>query len=282
MIQRRDLRRPRGAGGGGLGIHDPLDRSEHALAHALIEGANVEFDDGFVRNDVLLGAGLQRADGNHGGLGGGDFARNNSLQPHHRRGRHHHRIDAGLRHRAVRASAEQSDLQTVGRRSDGSGAPGDGPGRSNHDVLAEYDVGFGEALEEAIVDHGLRAFRCLFPRLEYRHQRSPPRFACLREQRGRADEPSHVHVVAAHVPYRHRVPLAVRHLDLAGIGKAGRFLDGQRIHIGAQHHCRPFAVAEQTDDTGFSDPRRHLVTGGAKPVRGQAGCPRLLHGQLGM
>ena len=34
-VERRDLRRLRGARGGGLGIDDPLDRSKHALAHAL-------------------------------------------------------------------------------------------------------------------------------------------------------------------------------------------------------------------------------------------------------
>jgi len=31
---------------------------------------------------------------------------------------------------------------------------------------------------------------------------------------------------------------------------------------------RTIAVAEQADDAGLSDPRRHLITGGAKPVRG--------------
>jgi hypothetical protein len=82
---------------------------------------------------------------------------------------HHHGIDAGLRHRAMRASAEQADLQTVRSRSDSSGAPGDGSGRTNHDMLAEYDDRFGEALEEAIVDHGLRAFRRLFSWLEDWH-----------------------------------------------------------------------------------------------------------------
>ena len=97
-----------------------------------------------------------------------------------------------------------------------------------------------------------------------------------------APEPSHVHVVAAHVPHRHRVPVAVFRHDLAGIGQVGRFLDGKRVHVGAQHDRGPVAVAEQADDAGPAHARRHLVAGGPKPVRGQAGRPRLLHRQLGM
>jgi hypothetical protein len=42
---------------------DPPDRGEHALAHPLVEAAHIELDDGFLRNDVLLGASLQRTDG---------------------------------------------------------------------------------------------------------------------------------------------------------------------------------------------------------------------------
>ena len=89
------------------------------------------------------------------------------------------------------------------------GAPGDGPGRSDHDVLAEHDVRFGEAVEETVVDHRLGAFRRLLRRLEHRHQRPAPRLAGLREQRRRADEPGDMHVVAAHVADRHRLPVAV-------------------------------------------------------------------------
>jgi hypothetical protein len=77
-----------------------------------------------------------------------------------------------------------------------------------------------------------------------------------------------VHIVTAHVTHRHRVPLAVLHLDLAGIGKTGRFLDGQGIHVGAQHHGRTIAVAEQADNACLSDSRRYLITGSAKPFRG--------------
>ena len=55
-IQRRYVRWPGGAGGRGLGVDDPFDRSEHAPAHPLIEAAHVELDDGFVGDTFSLAA----------------------------------------------------------------------------------------------------------------------------------------------------------------------------------------------------------------------------------
>lgn len=111
----RNFRRPGSARGRGFGLDDPLDRGEHALAHPFIEAAHIELNDGLVGNDVLLGASLKRTDGDHGGLGGGEFAGDDGLQAHDRRRRHHHRIDAGLRHRSMRAAPEQSVLQAAAR-----------------------------------------------------------------------------------------------------------------------------------------------------------------------
>jgi hypothetical protein len=45
---------------------------------------------------------------------------------------------------------------------------------------------------------------------------------------------------------------------------------------------RPFTVAQQTDNAGLPDRRRHVVTGDAQPFRRQPACPGLLHRQLGM
>jgi hypothetical protein len=83
--------------------------------------------------------------------------------------RHHHGIDAGLRHRAVRRAPEQTDLQAIGGGSDNPGAPANGPGWPDHDVLAEHDIGLGEAVEEPVIDHCLGAFGRLLRRLEHRH-----------------------------------------------------------------------------------------------------------------
>src|SRR5205814_7509829 len=72
-IDRRDLGWPRRARGRCLGVDDPLDRSEHAFAHALVEGAYVQLDGRFAGDDVLLGPGLQRADRDDRRLGGRDL-----------------------------------------------------------------------------------------------------------------------------------------------------------------------------------------------------------------
>src|SRR5690348_1721907 len=55
-------------------------------------------------------------------------------------GGHHHGVDALLRHRAVRAAAEQRHLPAVPGREHGPGAPADLPGAERHHVLAERDV----------------------------------------------------------------------------------------------------------------------------------------------
>jgi hypothetical protein len=159
-------------------------------------------------------------------------------------------------------------LQAIRSRSDGSGAPGDGSGRANHHMLTKYYNGFRKAFEEAIIDHGLCAFCCLFTRLEHCHQRSSPCITCLCEQCRRSSEPGYVQVVTTHMSHRHRVSLAVLHLDFAGIRKTRRLLDGQGVHVGAQHHGRTVAVAEQADNAGLSDSRRHVITSAAKPIGG--------------
>jgi hypothetical protein len=91
-----------------------------------------------------------------------------------------------------------------------------------------------------------------------------------------------MHVVAAHMPYWHDYPFGVRRRDLAGIGKAGVLGDRQRIHVRAQHHRRPLAVAEQSNHTRLAHPGRHLVPSFPEPVGGDARRSRLVHRQFGM
>jgi hypothetical protein len=149
-------------------------------------------------------------------------------------------------------------------------------------MLAEDHIRFREPFEQPVVDHGLRAFRRLLARLKDRHDGPAPRRPGLGEQFGGAGEPGHVHVVAAHVPDGDGVSVAILRGDLAGIGKPGRFLDGQRVHVGAQHHGRSLAVPEQADHAGLPDACRDFVAGRTKTVCRQSRRARLLHRQLGV
>ena len=121
-------------------------------------------------------------------------------------------------------------------------------------MLAKHDIGRGEAFEQTVVDHGLGALRGFLARLKNGHQGALPGIARLRQQCRRTDQPGDMHVVAAHMSHRHGVPFGIRRCDLAGIGKAGVLGDRQRIHVRAQHHRRPLAVAEQSDHARLADP----------------------------
>jgi hypothetical protein len=79
-----------------------------------------------------------------------------------------------------------------------------------------------------------------------------------------------------------RLALPVHRRRLAGVGKTGRFLNWQRVHVGAQHDGRPLAVSEQAYDTGPADPSRHLVAGCPKTVRHQFRRAGLLHREFGV
>ncbi len=149
-------------------------------------------------------------------------------------------------------------------------------------MLSEDHVGLGEALEEAVVDHRVCSLRYLFRWLEDSQQRSPPRVASQREERGGAHQPSHVHVVAAGVHHRYRFSVAIGGRDLARVGKAGSLLHRQRIHVGPQHDRRAVTVSQYTYDAGLPHSRGHVVSGRAQMIRCYASCPILLHGELGM
>ena len=133
-------------------------------------------------------------------------------------------------------------------------------------MLAEDHIRFREALEQPVVDHGLRAFRRLLAGLKDCHYGPAPRRFGLSEQFGGADEPGYVHVVAAHMTDGDRLSVLILRGDLAGIGKPCRFLDGQRVHVGAQHDGRPLTVSKQADHAGFSDTRCDFKTCSAKMI----------------
>lgn len=72
-------------------------------------------------------ASLQDADRDDRRLVGSHLSGNHSLKPHDSRCSHDNRINGGLRHRPVRATAEQPDLKAVCRRGDGPALPAISP-----------------------------------------------------------------------------------------------------------------------------------------------------------
>ena len=162
--------------------------AEHLAAHRLVEGADREQQFGLVGDDVRHRARVQRADRDHGGVGGRDLPGDDALQPLHGRGGHQHRVDRGLRARAVTALAVQHDAERVGGGERRAGPEPEQPGRDRRDVLAEHHVGHPEPVEQAVVDHRLGALADLLGGLEDEQQRC--RSSCSRSAASSAAAPS--------------------------------------------------------------------------------------------
>jgi hypothetical protein len=149
-------------------------------------------------------------------------------------------------------------------------------------VLAEHHVGPGKAVEEPVIDHGLRPLGGLLGRLEDGQERTAPRIGSPRQERRRPRQARGVHVVAAGVRNRYLLALPVGGRLVADVGQTGLLPDRQGVHVGAQHHGRPLAVLEQTHHPGLTDASSHLEPGRFEPLGRLAGGALLLHGQLGV
>jgi hypothetical protein len=68
---------------------------------------------------------------------------------------------------------------------------------------------------------------------------------------------------------------------VALIGKPGRFLDRQRVHVGANADpLLPLSAREGSDDACSGNARRHLVAPGGELGCDDLACPALLEGEL--
>ncbi len=122
------------------------------------------------------------------------------------------------------ALADDADVELVRRGHDRAGADGEmADGNAGH-VVEAVDLVDAEALHQAVLDHGLAAGAAFFRRLEDHHRRAVE-IAGLGQIARRAEQHGRMAVMAAGV-----------HLagDGRGIGLAGRLLDRQRVHVGAQ------------------------------------------------
>ena len=120
-------------------------------------------------------------------------------------------------------------------------------------VQADDHVGLAEALVEVVGEHGLGAVDGLFGRLADEHERAVPLGFGRGEGAGGADEDGGVDVVAAGVHDADVLAGFGLGHDVAGVGDAGLFDDGQRVHVGADEERGAGAVLEDADDAvGFA------------------------------
>ena len=226
---------------------------------------------GFAGNHVGRVAGVEGADRDHAHLQRRHVARHDGLQRHHDARGGHHRVDRGLRHRAVAALAAHLDDHAVGARHR-EARHGDelALGLARHVVHAEHRLA-GEELQEAVVEHALGAGQAFFGRLE--HQVQVAVEAARRGQVARRGQQHRgVAVVAAGV---HLAEHLARPRLAAGLG------DRQRVHVGAQADVAVGrAGAQRADHAGAAQAAMHLVAPALQSLGHQVGGGVLFVGEL--
>src|SRR5579864_1527891 len=156
------------------------------------------------------------------------------------------------------------------------------PRRQAHDVLPEHAIGLGKTFEEPIVNHGLSALCSLLPWLKDWHQRSMPAIAAFGKKRGRSNQAGHVHVVPTGVRHWHGLAIRAFCRNCTRIGETSSFLDGQRIHVSAQHYGWTFSIAQYTDNARFADCCGDLKPVGLEMIRRNLSGSCLVHRQFGV
>ena len=91
-----------------------------------------------------------------------------------------------------------------------------------------------------------------------------------------------MHVVPAGVCHWHDLAVGAFRRHFAGIRKPGCFLDGQSIHVSAQHYGWTVSVAQYSDNPRLADSCGHLKAVGLEMIRRDLGSPCLVHRQLGV
>jgi hypothetical protein len=138
-------------------------------------------------------------------------------------------------------------------RHEGARACADRPGDAGQHVLGQRNVGGGDSLEQAIVDHALGAVAGLFGRLEERNQGSGPLATVIGHELGHAEQARHVHVVAAGMGHRHLVAGRILAGRSARVGRAGVLPDRQCVQFGSQQYGGPAAIGQDAHHSRTAD-----------------------------
>ena len=202
---------------------EPFDRSFGSDACFLVQRAHSPFDQAAVRDDVVGGASLDRADGYHGWVHRLHLTRDHSLQlrDQHRGG--DQRIDSSVRIGGVTRLAAHDDVEAVGRGKTGPMHIAELTDRHFRMIVegkCEIDLGI---FHQPVVDHGAHSADTFFRRLKHQLDGAGELRGKVLQHRSDAEQRSRVDIVATGV---HQAR------DRAGEWQAGGFLDRQRVHVG--------------------------------------------------
>ncbi len=186
-----------------------------------------------------------------------------------------HRIDGRVRMRAVAALAVDRDLDPVGGGHRRPRGDADAPRRETGPVVQREHLLGREALEEAVLDHRLRAGVALLARLEDQ-VRGAVEIARLVQVARRGEQHRRVTVVTAAVH-----PPVVARL----VRERVLFLHRQRVHVGAEADratARRAAAGHHGDDARATDADVVLDAERREPIGDDLRRPVLLEAQLWM
>src|SRR6185312_1450882 len=270
-------------GGQAVGLGDAgghaADRGQNALADLFLVGAHGEEQGGRVGDDVVFGAGLDRAHRHHRLIEGRGFAADDGLERHHELGGGDDRVLAGLGKRSVGAAPVQRDRDrggaghgVAGRHAHMSG------GEAGGVVQGDDHVGLGKAGVDVVGEQGVGAVDGLLGGLAHENQRAVPLAAQPHHGAGGAEQHGHVDVVAAGVHYGDGGSVVALGGDMAGVGQSGLFGDRERVELAADPERGAGSVAQDGDEAVagpfgvvvMAEVVGDLVAGGAQ-LRGHEG-----------
>ncbi len=263
--------------GPGDALGDPVDRDQQLLPRPLVIGAHRDLEVGAVGDDIVLGPGMEGSDGHHRRRQRPDLAADDRLQSGDDLGADIDRVPARMRRRAMRAYSVDGDVDAVGGAVHQRIGAAHGPGaHSRIDVEGERVIGPGEAGVEAVGEHRPGAADPLLGGLGDEQDRSAPPVLRGRQLAGGADQRGDVDVVAAGMHHRHFEPVDPGLAGRRGISETGLLLHRQPVHVGADQHGRPFAVAHDRDHARSADAFRHRRALGAQRLGEDPGGSVLL------
>ena len=248
-------------------------RGLDAVLRREVEAAHGAGDRNLRRQHVVAVPAFDARDREHRRFARIDAARDDGVQLRDQLARGEDGVGRVMRLRRMAAAAAQHDVEAVGRRHDRAGPRLRLAERQVGPVVQRIDAVAGEAIEQAVLDHGARAALAFLGRLEDEVHRAveAPR---ARQLARSADQHAGVAVVAAAV---------VNALRAAGMGGAPELDHRQRVHVGAQADAaRAAAAAQRADHAGAAQAFMDLEAEQPQRLRRHAGRAPLLERELGM